>query len=402
MKDEFSFLIVDDEVPVLIMLKRIISNAFPDTTVFTATNGVDGWQIVRDNHPSIVISDLSMPGLDGLELCKMIRERSDLNDVYFIIVTAHSEASRKIELLDSGADDFSSKPIVPEEFLAKLRSAFRIVKMQKKMRDENLILEQLKTELENYLQDMTRLSVKFLQARIPASFDMLDRVAKESYWIAVHLDEFDAEQLRNIEIAAFLSQAGRIFLPDNLLKTPVMTNGLPTDKLMYQVPVSAKEIVSGIDRLKDVGEIIYHIYENFDGTGIPDRLQAWQIPIGSRIIRAALDFEETILHSNKSHKQILESMLMQSKRLYDHRVVVLLDQYVTAVANENEYANFRAVQLAELVSGMALARDVITHSGLKLVPEGAVLSQKTIDRVIDHNTSDPILGNIYIKKTGAG
>lgn len=398
MKEDFSFLIIDDEVPVLIMLKRFISSAFPDNTVFTASNGVDGWQIIKDNHPSIVISDLSMPGLDGLELCKMIRERPELNDVYFIIITAHAEAARKIELLEHGADDFSSKPIVPDELLARIRSAIRIVKMQKKMQSENLVLEQLKNELEKYLQDMTRLSVKFMQARIPASYEMLERVAKESFWIAAHLDQFDAEQLRNIEIAAYLSQSGRMFLPDNMLKTAVMTNGIPTDKLMFQVPVSAREIVSGIDRFKEVGEILYHIYENFDGTGMPDRLQAWQIPIASRIIRAALDFEETLMLTDKSPKQILESMLLQTKRLYDHRIVVLLDQYITAELAQNTVSGFKAVQLAELAEGMTLARDVITHSGLKLIPEGATLTQKSIDRVIYHNTTDPILGNIYVKK----
>jgi len=76
-------------------------------------------------------------------------------------------------------------------------------------------------------------------------------------------------------------------LPDRLFELPVYSEGNVSDPLMYQIPIVARNIISGIPRLEKVGDILYHIYENMDGTGFPDKLQSWQIPLESRILRVA-------------------------------------------------------------------------------------------------------------------
>jgi response regulator RpfG family c-di-GMP phosphodiesterase len=245
---------------------------------------------------------------------------------------------------------------------------------------------------------MIKLAVKFLEARIPASIEMLKRVSQCSVWILKNLSESDEESLRDIEIASFLSQAGRIFLPDSMLKMPVLIDGAPTDPLMCQVPQSGKAIVESINRFRHVALIIGHIYENFDGSGIPDRLKSWQIPLESRIIRASLDFEELRALRNLSSKNAIEILRKESQRLYDNRVVILLEQYLKSHDKEL-YDPFEvAVQLAELKDGMIITRDIYTNKGLKLIPSGATLSTKTIERLISHNSTDPILGNVHVKK----
>jgi response regulator RpfG family c-di-GMP phosphodiesterase len=226
---------------------------------------------------------------------------------------------------------------------------------------------------------------------------MLKRVADSSVWIDKSYGDEDKDQIRDIEIASFLSQAGRIFLPDSMLKTPVLTNGLPTDPLMCQVPVSGKEIISSVRRLKNVGDIILHIYENFDGSGIPDRLKSWQIPFASRIIRVALDYEELRKFQGKSPKEAYELIKRESQRLYDHRVVILMEHYIKSHEKEEIDLYEVALQLAELVDGMVLTRDVYTDKGLKLIPKGATLSEGVIKKIIAHSSTDPILGNIYVK-----
>ena len=90
-------------------------------------------------------------------------------------------------------------------------------------------------------------------------------------------------------------------------------------------------------------------------------------------------------------------MKADTSKFYDHRIVTLLEQYLAQAGEADSDIKERAVQLRELHEGMVLSRDVFTNSGLKLFTEGTVLTEKYIERVLAHNTSDPILGHIIIR-----
>ncbi len=398
MSSNLSILIIDDDKGVLLTIETLIKINFPNIKTHTEKNGEKGWKYIQKYHPQIVISDLSMPIMDGMQLCIKVRANHNYNDIIFLVLTADSDINKRIELLDKGANDFCTKPVNSVELKARLKSAIRFAELQLMLKEENQLLHDLASELERDIQDMTKLAVKFIQARIPASYEMLKLTSRAAVWIAELFEDLEEEDIRDIELASFLSQVGRIFLPDNLLKKPVMIDGIPTDELMYQVPVSAKEIVSSMRRFSDAADLIHHIYENFDGSGIPDRKQSWQIPIGSRIIRVALDYFEARFFSNTPPLEILRNLHREEGRLYDPRMVTLLDQWVRSNEDEVIDPNEIAVQLSELQQGMKTTRAIITNSGLKLVPVGAVLNEKTIRLIIKHNTSDPILGNIHVKR----
>jgi len=396
--ETISFLIADDEQFVTVALSTLIKKAFPECPINIADNGNDAWNLIQNLHPKIIISDIGMPGLNGFQLLEKVRNHSTLNDVYFIILTANVEKGDKVKALERGADDYITKPFSSEELLARIRSASRYVQLQMKLFEENKLLNELAKALEQDFKDMAMLAVKFLQARLPSSTDMLKRVAQASVWIAKQIGGFEREQLQDIEIAAYLSQSGKVFLPDELIKSPVMINGRPTNKLMFNVPVSAREIVSSISRFKEVGKILYHLYENFDGSGFPEHLQSWQIPMPSRIIRVALDFEEISQRTmKKSSKDIFEMISAEANRLYDKRIVILLEQFYATIGSKEKIPNEKAVQLYELEEGMILSRDIITNSGIKLMPAGAVLKDNIIKKIFSHNSTDPIIGNIFVK-----
>ena len=399
MKRNTSILIVDDEKTILYSLQKMISAEFSDIDVILASDGEEAWNKIQNHHPAILISDINMPGMDGKQLLNKVRQNSEFDSVYIVILTAYNEKGTRNELLEIGADDFILKSSEPDDIKYRIRSALRIVKLQEKVIEENEVLQTLAQELESDIEDITMLAVKFMEARIPASLDTLKKIAETSVWIAKAYENYDAETIRNIEIASYLSMAGRILLPDSLLHEPVMIDGKTTNPLMHQVPVSGKEIVSSISRFKTVGKYIYHIYENFDGTGIPGKLQSWQIPFPSRIIRVVTDYYEKRKRSTKSAETIIAEMLNQSKRLYDHRTVVLLDHYIRSVSKEIFDPDERAVKLSDLTAGMQLTRDVITDSGLKLIPVGGKLTERSIEMIINHNSNDTILGGLYVKKS---
>ncbi|MBI5326523.1 MAG: hypothetical protein HZB41_14825, partial [Ignavibacteriae bacterium] len=197
--------------------------------------------------------------------------------------------------------------------------------------------------------------------------------------------------------AALLSYTGKVFLPDTMLKTPVLVDGVPANNLMYQVPVFAHEILSSARILKQAAKILYHLHENFDGTGIPEHIKSWQIPVASRIIRVALDYEELRTFRKIPAQTIIEKMHTESKRLYDHRVVILMEQFIASRGGMEGGIKERAIMLNELQEGMNLTRDVYTNSGIKIVSTGAVLNASLIDKIVAHNSSDPILGLLFVR-----
>ena len=397
MSSQLSFLVIDDEKPVVVSLRTLISKAFPGVMVYTASNGVEGWESIEENHPSIVICDLSMPGMNGLQVLEKVREHEVLNDIYFIILTANVDRNERLAGLGKGADDYLSKPFANDEIMARLRSATRFVTLQLKTREENLLLQQMARELERSFNDMILLAVKFLQARIPAPMDMLKQVADSSYWIAKSIGGFENDALKDVKVASFLCIAGKIGLPDEYLNMPVVTDGHFTHQVMSQVPITAREVVSSIRQFKDVGKILYHLYENFDGSGMPDRLQSWQIPLPSRIIRVALDFAEMRFFKQLPAVDALENIKKEASRLYDTKIVMLLDQYLGLVSASQSDPTEKAVPIEELEDGMVLSREIVTTNGLKLLPAGATLRSYVIQRIISHNNTDPILGFVFVK-----
>jgi response regulator RpfG family c-di-GMP phosphodiesterase len=265
------------------------------------------------------------------------------------------------------------------------------------MKQENLKLQQLTVELEETIQDMAKLSVKFMHARIPTSYQVIQNVAKASLWIAKQFNKFTKRELRDIGIAAFLSQTGRITLPDEMITLPILRDGKPTNELMTTIPAASRDIISTIKRFDNIAKILFCIYENIDGSGFPNHLRTWEIPLESRIIRVCLDFEELSTAGKLNQTQVYELLANQSQKAYDTRVVTLFGNYLQL--NSKEFnSSYMPVKLAEIRPGMILGREIITDNGMKLINSGAVLNQSIIDKIIAHSASDPIVGSIYVKK----
>ncbi|MDD3125107.1 MAG: hypothetical protein PHV24_04665, partial [Candidatus Kapabacteria bacterium] len=117
-------------------------------------------------------------------------------------------------------------------------------------------------------------------------------------------------------------------------------------------------------------------------------------PISSRIIRVVSDYADLVIARKMKPNEAVEDIKRQSKKLYDNRVVTLLEQFVMRI--DPAHADESALQLHELEPGMVVKRDVITNSGLKLLPAGATLSEASIKTLIKYNTTDPIIGDIVV------
>jgi two-component system KDP operon response regulator KdpE len=123
MNDKPRILVVDDEPQLTRVLRTGLSSRGYE--VRAAADGLAGFEIFSDWHPDLVITDLAMPNVDGLELCRRLRA---VSQVPIIILSAKGEEKTKVQALDLGADDFVTKPFGIDELLARIRASLRRAK----------------------------------------------------------------------------------------------------------------------------------------------------------------------------------------------------------------------------------------------------------------------------------
>jgi response regulator RpfG family c-di-GMP phosphodiesterase len=239
--------------------------------------------------------------------------------------------------------------------------------------------------------------IKIQKHRFSGQSSLFEKLSKAALWILNLMDEKNTEKMRSdIEIAASMIYIGKLFLPDKSINDPVMIGGFAKNETMEQVPKFARELLLDVKGFEGVSDILSHIYENYDGSGIPDKIQSWEIPVGSRILRVILDFEEQREISKKPPLKIMENLDHESKRLYDFRCVTLLDQYLAASGTDRS-AEERPLDPESLKSGNIISRSIITQSGIKLVSAGTVLKEDVVQKIISITALDPVVGYIWVK-----
>ena len=113
-------LVVDDDVKIVELVKLYLLRE--GYNILTAYNGVDALKIAHESHPDLIVLDIMLPGIDGLEICKILRSESS---VPIILLTARTTEQDRIIGLDLGADDYVIKPFSPKELAARVRAVFR-------------------------------------------------------------------------------------------------------------------------------------------------------------------------------------------------------------------------------------------------------------------------------------
>src|SRR5690606_2016368 len=115
--------IVDDEPDILEFLSyNLVKEGYQ---VITANNGKDALSLIAQNSPHLIILDIMMPEMDGVELCKKIRDEQLAPQALIVFLTARNEDFTQIAALDAGGDDFITKPVKPRVFLSRVSALLR-------------------------------------------------------------------------------------------------------------------------------------------------------------------------------------------------------------------------------------------------------------------------------------
>ncbi|MEM6750665.1 MAG: response regulator transcription factor [Planctomycetota bacterium] len=135
-KDTLSILIVEDEQDLLELLKYNLSREGYE--VRTATSGEEGLRLVRAEHPDLILLDLMLPAMDGLEVCRTLKSREHTGAIPVIMLTAKGEESDIVRGLEIGADDYITKPFSPRVLMARITAV-----MRRAEREQNEEIEQV-------------------------------------------------------------------------------------------------------------------------------------------------------------------------------------------------------------------------------------------------------------------
>ncbi len=288
-----SILVVDDVRSNLELMEAVFLKE--GYRVYTADESNAAIDLFRQYPIDLAVLDVMMPGLDGFGLCRKLKDMSGKRFFPVILLTALTDPKSRIKGIESGSDDFISKPFDTLELTIKIKSLLKLKAVQEELEhSENIILT---------------LAIA-MEARDSYTKGHSTRVSKLSVDFASFLDLSQKEQ-EKMKKAGILHDIGKIGISASLLRKP----GALTEKEAEEIKkhaVLGEEICRPLVSMRAILPAIRHHHERWDGKGFPDRLAGQEIPIMARILSIVDSFDAMVsvrpYRDRRSAKTALEIM----------------------------------------------------------------------------------------------
>ncbi len=287
--------IVDDNPVNLKLMESLVRRANPEYQPLTFQDSAEGLAWCLSNVVDLLIVDYMMPTPDGLEFIRRYREPPENADIPVLMITADHEKETRYAALESGANDFLTKPIDNPEFRARLRNMVSLRRSQRALADRaawlaEKVAEATKVILDREHEMITRLS-RAAEFRDPETGAHIQRMSNYSHLIARQL-RLPPEEQELILRAAPMHDVGKIAIPDNILLKPGKLDEAEFT-IMKTHAEKGWEILRGSQsHLLDIAAIIARSHhEKFDGSGYPLGLKGEEIPLHGRIVAVADVFD---------------------------------------------------------------------------------------------------------------
>ncbi len=312
-------LIVDDDIQVREVLHQIFLSA--GYRCLLAADGPAGLGIFRASHPPLTVTDLKMPGLDGIAVLGAIREMDP--DAAVMALTGAPDVKTAIDSLKLGAYDFIMKPVNVDELLIAAERALERRQLLIERRQYQELLERRVDEATRNLQSAYRQLQDTYRATLEtlgAALDSRD-VGTEAHSRRVHgytvatAREHGVPEQELVDLAhgVLLHDIGKIGIPDGILLKP---GPLTREEwvIMRRHPEIGKRLIEKIPFLRGAVPIVYCHHERWDGSGYPQGLQGEEIPLGARIFSVVDAFDAMTFDRPYSKAIPFEAALAEIKR----------------------------------------------------------------------------------------
>jgi putative nucleotidyltransferase with HDIG domain len=413
-------LCVDDEPSILSALKRVFRPH--GYTTFTATSGHEGLALLEKEPVDVVISDMRMPEMDGAQFLEQVFNHWPATKR--ILLTGYADAAATIAAINLGKIwRYVAKPWNDDELVLTVQQALahrqlleengRLTELTRQQNEElrqlNAGLEQKVAERTAQLADALK-SLEAVHGQLRQSFlatvqlfsGLVElrggklaghsrRVADTARRLAEQMGLTEADQ-QDVFLAALLHDIGKLGLPDNLLNAPFNALTVQGKTEVMRHPVKGQQLLMAVEQLANAAKIIRHHHEYMDGSGFPDRLAGLAIPLGSRILVLANDYDALqigtlTLHA---HAPLEAQQLLQKERgrRYDPEVV---DAFFKMLADEEaKRPKELHLRVDQLRPGMVMQRDLMHRDGYTLLPRGRVLNADIISRLSTLEQADSL------------
>lgn len=410
-----TILCVDDEPHILSALRRLFRSQGYE--ILLANGGPEGLALLAQHEVDLVISDMRMPGMDGVEFLEKVRATHP--DAVRMLLTGYADVAQILGAINRGEIyRYITKPWDDTEILLVVRHALE----RRALEREKVRLEALTQRQNAQLRELNQgleAQVAARTAQLRAAHDELlgaNEKLKRSYLTSIRVFAgiielrwarlaghsrrvadlarriaqrmgMEAHEIQQIFVAGLLHDVGKIGFPDSLLELPLsMMNGEQLNQYR-RYPARGQQLLMPLEELAESAALVRAHQERFDGEGYPDRLAGLDIPLGARILALASDFDNLqlgIMSRNPLSREQAAALIMDGRgKRYDPAVVAAFMEVTTGRSPAPEAPPSRELKVAALRPGMRMARDLITREGQLLLSADHVLTARLIAQIAD-------------------
>ncbi|MFM7150668.1 MAG: protein kinase domain-containing protein [Gemmataceae bacterium] len=319
-------LVVDDEESLRNICREVLKIAGIEPEM--AASGQEALEHIEKNCPDLVLLDVNMPGMSGLEVLRSLRAKPPVANLKVIMFSGQFSADEMSEMLRSGADDYLTKPFSVPQFRGRVEAALRLKEAQDQTDLLNHHLFALNEQLEHRLSDrdsdllhvrsaLIQGLARLAQLREETTSLHLERMPRYLRSLSEEAAKLPAFQLQIdpnfidlVSSCSPLHDIGKVGLPDHILLKPGIL--LPDERMLMQTHTTIPErmLKQLVDEnagarvfLKFASDIIRHHHERYDGKGYPDGLARDNIPLAARLV--AIGDVYDALRCRRPHKPAL-------------------------------------------------------------------------------------------------
>jgi len=354
--EESIILVVDDKPTNL----DVLFNVFDTTTydVLFASDGETCIKIATEEHPNLILLDVMMPGMSGFEVCQHLKADARTYTIPIIFMTALADTADKVKGFSVGAVDYITKPIQPEEVLARVKAHLTIENLQAELRqkhqevqaknielheknamlaDREVHLRHLVEEKTQKLENMTVALVNALEnANLLNDDDTGKHIKRVSAYSVLLAEKYgcDPDIVKRIKLYAPLHDVGKVGLSDALLKKPGKYTPEEFIAMQQHVVIGAKMLDNPeIDTMAH-NIALYH-HERWDGSGYVHHLKGEQIPLEARIVAIVDEYDalttKRVYKPAFSEEDAFNMIVEQSGTHFDPQLIELFVRYIDEI-----------------------------------------------------------------------
>jgi putative two-component system response regulator len=322
-------LVAEDDLANRALLARLLVRA--GYRSITVADGRDALRASIEETPDIVLLDIGLPGLNGLDVCRRLRADPRTVALPIILVTGQASSRDVVAGLDTGADDFVRKPYDEAELMARVRSVLRLARATAEVVGAHGVIAALANAVE--AKDVT-------------TELHCQRLAGLAHQLGLKAGLGPAE-LKGLVFGALLHDIGKIGVSDAILtKTGPLT--AEEWRAMRQHPLIGERICEPLASASQFAPIVRHHHERWDGSGYPDGLRREMIPMGARIV-GLVDSYDAIIHDRpyRPARDISSAMVeiqRESGAQFDPDLVTLFIPLIEREAREQRTSGVRVLE----------------------------------------------------------